>query len=372
MRIVFTGGGSGGHFFPIVAIVRELKRIAEEERILDLELFYFGPDRYQPEVMQAEEMLFSHVTSGKLRTYFSFWNAVDMFKIAIGILEALIKLFYVMPDIVFGKGGYGSFPTLLVARLYRIPVIIHDSDSVPGRVNQWAGGWVKRIAISFPSAAAYFPNGRTALTGNPVRKRILTGNVEQARESLGVFSDRPVILIIGGSQGARAINHVIVQILASLVSQFEVMHQTGALEFEDVQLETGAILKNGDEAYYHVFPFFDEERMRSAYVLADLVVSRAGAATIFEIAAIGKPSVLIPLGIAKQDHQRKNAVDYGSQGGAIVIEEENLTPSVLLNEVLKLMADPKRRTEMSQAAKSFARPDAAALIAREIMNIGIH
>ena len=372
MRIVFTGGGTGGHFFPILAVARELKRIAEEERILDVELFYFGPEKYAPELMREDEIVFSHVSAGKIRTYFSFLNFVDAVKVVIGMFEALLKLFLVMPDVVFAKGGYGSFPTLLVARLYRIPVIIHESDAVPGRVNAWAGKWARRIAISFPASAHSFPPGKTALTGSPVRKRILAGNMEQARESLGVFSTRPVIFVTGGSQGSRIINHIVVQILKEITSQFELIHQSGAVDFEDVKFETSSILAGGSEASYHLFPFLDEEKMRAAYALADLIVARAGATTIFEIAAIGKPSILIPLKIAAQDHQRKNAVDYGGHGAAVVIEEENLTPSVLWNEIQKLMADPAKRAEMSKAAQSFARLDAAELIAREILTFGTH
>lgn len=373
MRIVFTGGGTGGHFFPILAVAREIKRIAEEERILDLQLFYFGPEAAPPEVMREEEIVFSHISAGKIRTYASLKNASDIFIMAIGILEALIKMFLVMPDVVFAKGGYGSFPALFVARLYRIPVIIHESDSVAGRVNRWAGRFAKRIAISFPAAASSFPKERTALTGIPVRKRVLGGTVEQARESLGIFSPRPVIFITGGSQGASIINQTVIRILKPLIERFEIIHQAGEREFEDVRLDTLPLVKgSGAEQYYHLFPFLNEGRMRDAFLLADLVVARAGASTIFEIAAIGKPAIVIPLKIAAQDHQRKNAFDYASHGAAIVLEEDNLTPSVLWNEIEKLMADPERRARMSEAAKTFARLDAAELIAREILKLGIH
>ena len=373
MRIVFTGGGTGGHFFPILAVAREIKRIAEEERILDIQLFYFGPEATAPDVMREEEIVFAHVTAGKIRNYASFWNIIDIFKITFGILEALVKMFLVMPDIVFSKGGYGSFPTLVAAYIYRIPVILHASDAIPGKVERWAGRFARRIAISFPAAAELFSPGKTAITGIPIRRRILTGNADQARESLGVFSRRPIVLIIGGSQGARIINRIVVQILKQLTAEFEVIHQCGSREFEDIGFDTATILKeSGSGAYYHLLPFLDEAKMRDAYLLADLVVSRAGATSIFEIAAVAKPSIVIPIKIAAQDHQRKNAYDYASHGAAIVIEEDNLTPSVLWNEIEKLMADPTRRVKMSEAAKAFARLDAAELIAREILTLGVH
>lgn len=372
MRIVCTGGGTGGHFFPILAVLRELKKIAEEDRILDIELFYFGPEWYAPDAMRQDEIVFSHISSGKIRNYFSFRNFVDLFKVAFGILEALVKMFRVMPDVVFAKGGYGSFPTLFVAWLYRIPVIIHESDAVPGRVNRWAGRWAKRIAISFPEASPYFPKERTAITGTPVRKRILGGNREQAREALGVFSNRPVILVMGGSQGSRTINRVVLQILKPLTDEFEIVHQAGPGEFEDVRLEASTILKDAGGGFYHPFPFLDEDKLKGAYALAELIVSRAGATSIFEFAALAKPSIVIPLKTAAEDHQKKNAVDYGGHGAAIVIGEENLTPSVLWNEIQKLMADPARRAAMAEAARSFARLDAAELLAREILALGVH
>ena len=372
MRIVFTGGGTGGHLYPILAVAREVKRIAEEERILDLELLYFSPEASIPEEIAAEEILFRRIRAGKIRRYFSFANFTDGVKVIAGIVQALWHMFIVMPDVVLAKGGYGSFPTLLAARLYRIPVILHESDAVPGRVNRWAGRWAARSAISFREAAEYFPASSTALTGVPIRKQILGGNIEPARESLGLFSARPVIFVMGGSQGARVINETVTQILKELTLQYEVIHQAGEKNYEDVRLETMPILEGGGAGYYHLGGFFDEEKMRSAYLLADLIVSRAGATAIFEIAAWGKPSVLIPIKNSAQDHQRKNAYSYAGRGAAVVVEEDNLTPSVLFNEIQKLMADPERRKKLGEEAKNFAVFDAAETLAKEILNLGLH
>lgn len=371
MRIVFAGGGTGGHFFPILAVAREARRIADQERILDLSLYYLGPDAYRPEDLKPDQIVFVPVRTGKLRRYRSMENFFDFFRTVAGILRALWVMFLIMPDVVFSKGGYGSFPTLVAARLYRIPVLIHESDALPGRVNRWAGAFATRVAVAFPEAAAYFPKDRTVLTGIPIRNRILGGTPDSARESLGVFSNRPVLLVTGGSQGAARINHAVVQILAKLMEEYEVIHQTGVATFEDVRLETRSVL-DGREPYYHLAPFFDEEKLRSAYVLADLVVSRAGAGAIFELAARAKPSILIPLGHAAQDHQRANAYAYANTGAAAVIDEENLTPSVLLNEIRKLMSDRDARTAMAESARRFARLDAAENIARDILAIGLH
>lgn len=372
MRIVFTGGGSGGHFFPILAAAREIKRIAEEERILDVSLYYLGPERIPAAQAAGEDILFSRVAAGKLRRYFSLLNALDLFRLAWGMLEALGKMFLIMPDVVFAKGGYGSFPTLLAARLYRIPVIIHESDAVPGLVNRWAGRFAGRVAISFAESARHFPRGRTALTGVPIRKRLLGGTPEAAREALGVFSARPVILVLGGSQGARVLNETVTEILPQLLQRYELIHQVGEANLEDMRLDTAPLLEGGRRAYYHLAGFLDEEGMRDGLLLADLIVSRAGATAIFEIAAMAKPAILIPIKNAAQEHQRENAYAYASAGAAIVIEENNLTPSVLLNEIQNLMADPARRTRMGEAAKSFAKPEAAETIAREVLKLGLH
>lgn len=372
MRIAFTGGGSGGHVTPLVAVAREVKRIAEENRLTDIELYYFGPEPTLPEELAAMGVAFRHVAAGKLRAYFSPWNFIDPFWILLGLAQALWHLFAVMPDVVFSKGGYGSLPTLAVARLYRLPVIIHESDAIPGRVHRWAGRWAARIAISMAQAAAYFPAARTALTGTPIRFPVIGGSRDEAREAFGVYSDRPLLFIIGGSQGAVVINEAMVQILRELTNQFEVIHQVGEKNLEDMRLETTPAIEGGGEAYYHLVSFLDEKGMRLAYLLADLIISRAGATSISEIAAWGKPSIIIPIKESAQDHQRANAYAYGGHGAAVVIEEDNLTPSVLLNEIEKLMSGAAYRERFAAKARSFARLDAAEVIAKEILALGVH
>lgn len=372
MRIVFTGGGTGGHLYPIIAVAREVRRIAEEERILDLELFYLGPDAIPGELARAEGITARRIPAGKMRRYFSLKNFLDVLVMAFGMAAALWDMFRIMPDVVFAKGGYGSFPTLFAAWLYRIPVLVHESDAIPGQVNRWAGRRAKRVAISFAGAAAFFPNERTALVGVPVRSRLLGANREQAREVFGVYSQRPVLFFTGGSQGAQVLNRAIIESLTALLATYEVIHQVGAANYEDVKLETAPLVEGDRASYYHLVGLASEEQMRSAFALADLVVARAGATTIFEIAASAKPSILIPLPHAAQDHQRANAYAYARNGATLVIEEENLTPSLLRHELEVLIADHARRTKMAEAAKSFAKPEAATVVARELLSVGLH
>lgn len=373
MRILFTGGGTGGHVTPIVAVIRELKNIAEKEQILDLQLFYAGPDDgFGRELLKDEDVVFVAIVSGKLRNYLSLQNILDVFKIAVGIIQALWNIFLIMPDIIFSKGGYGALPAVVAAAIFRVPLIIHDSDAVPGRVNIFSSRFAKRIGIAFREAADVFPKEKTALVGVPIRKHILGGQKENAREKLEVDSKAPVVAIMGSSQGSQKINEALLSVLKELTDEFEILHQTGTKNFDEVREEAGVILEGGHRERYHPFGFLDEDKLRNFYAAADLVVSRASATSIFEIAAWGKPSILIPLHNAAQDHQRKNAYEYASEGAAIVIEEENLSPHILLAEIKKIMANQNQMKKMSEVAQRFARIDSAEVVAKEILKLGIH
>lgn len=372
MRILFTGGGSGGHVFPVIAIIRELKRIAEEERILDLELFYMGPQDFGQEQLRAEEVITIPIMSGKIRRYASFQNVMDFFRTIGGIFQAIWNTFLITPDVVFSKGGYGAFPAVVAAAVLRIPLIIHESDAIPGKVNTFSGHLAKRIGVAFIGAASFFPEKKVALVGIPIRKRILGGNREVAREDLQIFSDLPVIGIVGGSQGAARLNDAALGILKELTEQYEIIHQTGTSNFKEVSEEASVILEFGHKERYHPFEFLDEAGLRDFYVVSDLIISRSGASSVFEIAAWGKPSILVPIQNSAQDHQRKNAHEYAAAGACIVIEEPNLSPHVLMAEIKKVLDNPTLLQTMRAAAQKFSRIDAAELIAREILKIGLH
>lgn len=372
MRILFTGGGMGGHFFPILATIRELKRIAEEGQIINLELFYMGPNEFGERLLEEEGVLSIKITTGKIRRYFSLMNILDLFKIPVGIFQALWNIFLIMPDVIFSKGGYGSFPAVAVAILFKIPLIIHESDAMPGRVNLLAARYAKRIGIAFKNASKIFPEDKTALLGVPIRKRIFGGDKDRAKENLDIFSNSPVIGITGASQGSKRINEAVLEILKDLTDEYELVHQTGENHYKDVLGQADVILGSGHRERYHPFGFFDENKMRDFFSVCDLVVSRASASTIFEIAAWGKPSILIPLTDSAQDHQRKNAYEYASEGGAVVIEEANLSPHILFSEIKKIINDPGLMRQMSLAAQGFSRIDSAEIVAREILKLGIH
>ena len=199
MKIVFTGGGTGGHFYPIIAVVQRVNKIIEKEKILQTKLYYVSDSPYDKELLFENGLIYEEVSAGKLRKYFSIKNFLDMFKTFFGIIGAIYKIYSIYPDVVFGKGGYASFPTLIAARILRIPVVIHESDSAPGRVNKWAGKFAQRVAISFAEASLYFPKEKTAWTGQPIREEIeKLPSREQALKYWDLDEDIPVVLVLGG------------------------------------------------------------------------------------------------------------------------------------------------------------------------------
>ncbi len=371
MKILFTGGGSGGHFFPILAVMRELRAAAEEKQILDLEFFYMAPTDFGASLMREEGATVVLIPTGKRRNYFSVLNFLDFFKTGVAIFRAWWNMYLILPDVVFSKGGYGAFPTVVAAMLFGIPLVMHDSDAVPGRVSLFSAKFARRIGIAFSYAFRFFPKEKTALIGVPIRKSVL-GKRRDAKEGIGVFSDLPVIGVLGGSQGAEKLNNAILGVIKDLTDEFEVVHQTGTAHLETVQGEARIILEFAHKERYRPYGFLNEDQMRDFYNSADLVISRAGASDIFEIAAWGKPSIIIPLANSAQDHQRKNAYEYAAEGAAIVIEEGNLTPHILFAEIKKVLSDSAAMKKMGEAAARFSRIDAARVIADELLKLGLH
>lgn len=369
MKILFTGGGSGGHFYPIIAVAEKLHIMLERERITNAELYYMSTEPYNEDLLAKNKIKFIRVTAGKVRGYFSVLNFFDLFKTAWGVFRAFFQLFFLYPDVIFGKGGFPSFPVLFAARFFRIPVIIHESDSVPGRVNAWAGKFAQKIAISYPEAAQFFPVGRTAHTGNPIREEILRPTGKDAFKELGLDPNIPVLLVLGGSLGARTLNGQMETLAPRLVGKYQIIHQTGGANAAEVQTTVNGLLGGLPNANrYHIYGYLDTETMKLAAEAATVVVSRAGSA-IFEIAAWGIPAILIPIANHVGDHQRKNAFAYARAGGAVVIEEANLGPNILMSEIDGLMLNEERRNEMKVAAKAFAHVDAAEKIAEQLVAV---
>ncbi|PIR46888.1 MAG: hypothetical protein COV07_01920 [Candidatus Vogelbacteria bacterium CG10_big_fil_rev_8_21_14_0_10_45_14] len=374
MKIAFTGGGSGGHFYPIIAVAEAIHEIEEERRLVDIELTYYNNEPYDARALFDNEIKWKYVTSGKNRPNKRLLNFLDSFKIIFGVVIATWQLYLHYPDVVFGKGGGASFTTLFAARLLRIPVMIHESDTVPGRVQAWAGKFAKRVAICVPEAASHFPKDKTALVGMPVRKLIREPLRDGAYEFLKLERAIPTILVIGGSQGALHINNILLDILPRLLDQYQVIHQTGKAGFDDVNLRASYLLENHPhKERYKSFAYLDVTAMRMSAGIADLVISRAGNTAIFEIASWGKPSILIPMDASMSvgDHQRENAYSFARGGGGIVIEDKNLRPTILRSEIDRVLTDKALSKDMGEKAKATATPQAAKKIAEELIKIAL-
>jgi UDP-N-acetylglucosamine--N-acetylmuramyl-(pentapeptide) pyrophosphoryl-undecaprenol N-acetylglucosamine transferase len=372
MKIVFTGGGTGGHFYPIIAVAEKVNKIIDEEKILGVKLYYLSDSPYDKEALFANRISYEEVNSGKMRTYASIKNFFDMFKVFFGVLNATFKMFTIYPDVVFGKGGYASFPTIFAARILRIPVIIHESDSAPGRVNQWAGKFAKKIAISFTEAAEYFPKEKIAWTGQPIRSEIEhPSEKDKALNYFKLEGNLPVIVILGGSQGAELINNTVLDALPRLLKNYQVIHQTGVKNFKAVTSRAEVVLANdANKARYLPFSFMNPLVMKMAAGAASIIVSRAGS-TLFEIASWGVPSILVPFTESNADHAKKNAFNYARKGACSVIEEMNMTANILSSEIERIMENKVIWNKMVYSAKAFHKPDAALKIARELVNTAL-
>ena len=372
MKILFTGGGSGGHFYPIIAVAEAVNDLARERKLLEPQLIYAAPDPYERELLIANNITFVGTSAGKIRNYFSILNFFDFFKTGWGTLRSTLRIFFLYPDVIFSTGGYASFPTLLAGKLFRIPVVVLNCDASPGRVNRWASKFAVKIAVAFAEGSEQFPKDRIAHTGNPIRKAALIPAREGAFEFLKLDRNLPVILVTGGSQGSQTINEAVLAALPRLLDKYQVIHQTGTTNVDEVTGRAGVVM--GDTpalARYKPYGYLNDLATRMAAGAASLVVSRAGAGNIFEIASWGLPSILIPIPEPTSHDQTKNAFAFARAGACVVIEQNNLTPGVLISEIERILTHEPMKHAMQNAARAFARPDAARLIASALLDIGL-
>ncbi len=369
MKILFTGGGTGGHVVPIIAITREIKKIHKAN---GLQFFFLGPkDETGSNLLLQVGIKVKNVLAGKARRYINLkafmQNLIDvLIKIPIGVLQSFFCIFFLSPDLIFSKGGFGSIPGVLAGKLLFVPIFLHESDVTPGFANKILRGFALEIFTSFPKTEHFSPK-KLILVGNPIRKELLTGSRKEAKSLFELSSAKPVILILGGSQGAQRINDEILEVLPQLLEKFEIIHQCGEKNCKTIEKESKVIINKNLEPFYHLYPFLKESELRQAYAAADLIVSRAGSGIIFEIAAVGKPSILIPLPESAQNHQLKNAYAYEENGATIVIEENNFTSHFFLEKLKSLFENPNKLKNMSEKAKEFSKPQAGWIIANYLI-----
>ena len=316
--IILTGGGTAGHVTPNLALIPSLKEAGYEIRYIGS---YNGIER---KLIENAGIPYDGISSGKLRRYFDLKNFSDPFRVLKGYGEArkLIKKY--KPDVLFSKGGFVAVPVVLAAKHYHVPTIIHESDMTPGLANKLCIPSAKKVCCNFPETLSSLPTGKAVLTGSRIRQELLSGDKYRAREFLHFTSDKPVILVVGGSLGAVAVNNAIRTILPELLKDFQVIHLCGRGKL-DPSL-------NGTEGYAQ-FEYIKEE-LRDLFALTDIVISRAGANAICELLALHKPNLLIPLSAnASRGDQILNARSFERQGFSMVLEEEELTNETLLSAV---------------------------------------
>ncbi|TSC91915.1 MAG: UDP-N-acetylglucosamine--N-acetylmuramyl-(pentapeptide) pyrophosphoryl-undecaprenol N-acetylglucosamine transferase [Parcubacteria group bacterium Licking1014_17] len=369
-KIILIGGGTGGHVCPLVAVGGELKKQAEAGA-LKLSLRMMGDGQFAEQEAANMGVPFNSILSPKWRRYSFFENIIDFIKLPFGLVQSFFYMWLYMPDLVFAKGGYASFLPAVAAKFFLIPLVIHESDSVPGVVNRKLAGLSKHIFVSYEYTRQFFKPEKTDVVGNPIRAELLAGgDKSSAAAAFQLDPSKPVLLITGGSQGAKKINDTILLAITELVKRFQVIHQCGDTNYNEVKATVDATVKGAPETYgkdilanYRLYPFLDAKQMALAYAAADVILSRSGGA-IFEMAAVGKPSIVVPLKIAAANHQLLNAAEF-AKFGAVVITEDNFTPNILINELVNAYS---RKEEISQTIKQFARPDAAANVAKWLLD----
>ena len=371
MKILFTGGGTGGHIFPIIAIIRELKAISQGS---DLDLFFFGPKHeIYSSHLANEGVIVKNVLTGKIRRYFNvksfFSNIIDvLFRVPVGIIQSFFHIFLISPDVIFSKGGHGALPATIAGFLLGTPIFLHESDAAPGATNRFLSKFAIEIFTAFPSEKTeFFPADKMISIGNPLRSEILNGSESQAKEMFHLTGEKSVILILGGSQGSQRINDIVLQALSDILKNFELIHQVGINNFKEVESESKIVIDKNLIKYYHILPFLNQEELANALRIADLVISRAGSGSIFEIAALAKPSILIPLPESAQNHQVKNAYIYAENGACKVLEESNLAPHFFLDRIEYLFSHTDNLEAMKYKAKDFSKPYAAKIIASYLL-----
>lgn len=371
MKVVLTGGGTGGHFYPLIAVAEEINHIIDVQNLADARIYYISDSPYSKKALYENRITYKQVNAGKLRLTFSLKSVGDLFQATLGVIEGFFTLFAIYPDVVFSKGGYAAFPTVFAARILGIPVIVHESDSVPGRVNLWTAKFARAVAVSYDELAEHFPNEKIVYTGQPIRRDLRNPTKEGAHEFLGLDKNTPILWVLGGSLGAQIINFAVEDALPTLLEKYQVVHQVGAKNLENMRKLTDATLvDNNFKNRYHIFDTLNPLSMKMMAGVADVVISRAGS-VLFEIAHWQIPAIIIPISNSHGNHQIKNAYNYARDGACVVIEENNLSRQLLISEIDRINDDESIKEGMREGARKFAVPNAAKTIAEEIMAIAL-
>ncbi|MFQ3549659.1 MAG: undecaprenyldiphospho-muramoylpentapeptide beta-N-acetylglucosaminyltransferase [Armatimonadota bacterium] len=356
---MLTGGGTGGHIYPAISIGQAIREMLPEADIL------FGGSEHGPEKKIASDAGFNFVAipSSPLLKSSLFRNMNSFGKLISGIFKAKKILNDFNPDILIGTGGYTTAAFIIAQKIRKGKVVIHEQNAVPGRTNLWLSRIADKICISFESSISYFKREKAEFTGMPIRRDFLSlPTKKEAREILGLDEDAFTILVVGGSQGAKKLNDIMIAVWSLIDDgKTQVLHQVG-----DKNLENVKELEIPNKYMYHLEAYID---MPKAVAAADLIISRSGASSLAEITVAGVPSILIPYPYAYADHQRHNAGFIANRGAAIVIEEKILSCDILSNRIIELRKKKDVLESMANQSRNLARPDAAKRVVKIVVDL---
>lgn len=364
MKVLLSGGGTGGHVYPAIAIANKIK-----EENPDAEIVFVGTEKgIESEIVPKYGYELKTVTVQGFKRKIDFDNVKRVFKLFKGLEQSrrIVKKF--KPDVVIGTGGYVSGPVLFNASMNKVPAIIHEQNSFPGVTNKILAKMVTKVLTSFEDSHVRFPEEtrkKLVLTGNPVRKEILISKKSSARRKLGIQEDKKMVLCYGGSGGSRKINDSMKLVIRNLVNEDVAFIYATGKNFYD-----GFIKDINDlqlKQYQKVVPYLED--MASALAACDMVIGSAGAISLAEITALGKPSIIIPKAYTAENHQEYNAKSIESKGAGIAILEKNLTAESLNDTVFKLLGDRELLIDMANASKEIGKPEAIDIIYKEVMEV---
>lgn len=335
--VVFTGGGTAGHVTPNLAIMSQLDKHKWNFEYIGS---HTGIER---ELINKIDIPYHPISSGKLRRYIDMENVKDIFRVTKGIIQARSTLKKIKPNVVFSKGGFVSVPVVIAAKSLGIPSYIHESDITPGLANKLASKFATKIFVSFDETVKYFPGDKAEAIGSPIRPEILTGSREKGLKFLGFNGKKQVIIVMGGSLGARAINDAVRKSLPLLEDQFQIVHMCGKGNIDESFV---------DHPNYRQFEYLNEE-LSDVLAAGDLVITRGGSNAIFEFLALKKPMIIIPLPKAQsRGDQILNANSFEKSGFAVKLDEENLTIDILVNEVREISKNKQKFIHTMEAVKT--------------------
>ncbi|HEY4036052.1 MAG TPA: undecaprenyldiphospho-muramoylpentapeptide beta-N-acetylglucosaminyltransferase [Ktedonobacteraceae bacterium] len=370
MRVVISGGGTGGHIYPALAVAAQLR----DKYGADI-LYLGSDDGLETDLVPAAGFRMAVVKAGKLRRYVSWRTLVGVGRIPVGMAQAVGIVGKFRPHVAFTGGGYVAVPAGLAAKLNGVPLVMHQQDVPPNLSNRLIAPLATRISVAFADSLHYFPARKTLHLGNPVRQEILDVcqiTPQQARSKLGFAPELPLLLVTGGSQGARYLNQVVVRALPELLKDCQVLQISGNKLFAETQALSDEVLANVDTVdrqRYRLVPYMSDQ-MPMALQAAELVICRAGAATLSELAVLGKPSILVPLPPAiGGSPQEINAEIFGKKQAAEVIRNAELKPELLMERVKHITTSPACLLSMTNAVRSFAKPMAALDIVETIVKL---